>query len=121
MNSRAALDNALSLEIIVGKILRSLPKRFRSKVTAIEEVKDIDTIVVEELVGSLQIFKMTFKTNIKKKGVALKVEDPLDTDEDSNEEFVRIAKGYRKFYKNSRDFGNKQRRLSQNLRKKELT
>lgn len=59
--------------IIVGKILRSLPERFRPKVTVIEEVKDIDTIVVEELVSPLQTFEMTFKTNIKKKGVPLEL------------------------------------------------
>ena len=31
---------------IVRKILRSLPKRFRAKVTAIEESKDLDDIKV---------------------------------------------------------------------------
>lgn len=49
VNSRAALGIALSSEIIVRKILRYLPERFRSKVTVIEEVKDNDTIVVQEL------------------------------------------------------------------------
>ena len=38
---------------IVRKILRSLPKSFRAKVTAIEESKDLDDIKVQELVGSL--------------------------------------------------------------------
>ena len=38
---------------IVRKILRSLPKSFLAKVTAIEESKDLDDIKVQELVGSL--------------------------------------------------------------------
>ena len=38
---------------IVRKILRSLPKSFRAKVTAIEESKDLDDIKVRELIGSL--------------------------------------------------------------------
>ena len=38
---------------IVRKILRSLPESFRSKVTAIEESKDLDDIKVQELIGSL--------------------------------------------------------------------
>ena len=38
---------------IVRKILRSLTKNFRSKVTAITESKDVDSIPVDELVGSL--------------------------------------------------------------------
>ena len=39
---------------IVRKILRSLPRSFRTKLTAIEESKDLDEIKVQELIGSLQ-------------------------------------------------------------------
>ena len=35
---------------IVRKILRSLPKRFHAKITTIEELKDIDTIPLTELI-----------------------------------------------------------------------
>ena len=38
---------------IVRKILRSLTKDFRPKVTAITESKDVNSITVDELVGSL--------------------------------------------------------------------
>ena len=38
---------------VVRKILRSLPKGFRPKVPAIEENKDIDSMRVDELVGSI--------------------------------------------------------------------
>ena len=39
---------------IVRKILRSLTENFRLKVIAITESKDVDSIPVDELVGSLQ-------------------------------------------------------------------
>ena len=39
---------------IVRKILRSLPRSFRTKLTAIEESKDLDEIKVQELIDSLQ-------------------------------------------------------------------
>ena len=39
---------------VVRKILRSLPKIFRAKVTAIEESKDLDEIKIQELIRSLQ-------------------------------------------------------------------
>ena len=39
---------------VVRKILRSLLKSFRAKVTAIEESKDLDEIKIQELIGSLQ-------------------------------------------------------------------
>ena len=38
---------------IVRKILRFLTEHFRPKVTAITESKDVDSILVDELVGSL--------------------------------------------------------------------
>jgi len=39
----------------VSKILRSLPSRWRAKVTAIEEPKDLNTLSVEDLVSSLKV------------------------------------------------------------------
>ena len=38
---------------IVRKILRSLTEDFRPKVTAITKSKDLDSILIDELVGSL--------------------------------------------------------------------
>ena len=38
---------------IVRKILRSLPKRFHTKITAIEESKDLDSIPSIELIRTL--------------------------------------------------------------------
>ena len=38
---------------IVRKVLRYLPKRFHTKITVIEESKDIDKIPLTELVGNL--------------------------------------------------------------------
>ena len=38
---------------IVKKILRSLTEDFRPKMTAIIESKDVDSIAVDELIGSL--------------------------------------------------------------------
>ena len=42
---------------VVRKVLRSLPKRFHAKITAIEESKDIDFIPLTELVGNLQTYE----------------------------------------------------------------
>ena len=43
---------------IVRKVLRSLPKRFHAKITAIEESNDIDKIPLTKLVGNLQTYKL---------------------------------------------------------------
>ena len=43
---------------IVRKVLRSLPKRFHAKITAIEESNDIDKIPLTESVGNLQTYEL---------------------------------------------------------------
>lgn len=105
MKSKADLRDPLKSELIVRKILRSFAERFRSKVTAIKESKDIDKLVVEELVGSLQTFKMTLRPNTKKKGIDLKVEELTSPEKNSDDEVAFITKGFRKFYKkNTKNF-----------------
>ena len=44
---------------IVRKILRSLLKSFRAKVTAIEESKDLDEIKIQELIDALQTYELS--------------------------------------------------------------
>ncbi|KAF5469700.1 hypothetical protein F2P56_013749 [Juglans regia] len=59
VNSSFNLGDKIPENRIVRKILRSLPERFRPKVTAIEESKDLDNMRIEELVGSLQTYEHT--------------------------------------------------------------
>ena len=54
VNSTFNLEEFIAKFKIVRKIFRSLPERFHAKITAIEEVKDIDQIPLTELVGNLQ-------------------------------------------------------------------
>jgi hypothetical protein len=53
-NSMVNLGKPISDVKIFRKILRSLPERFRIKMTTIEESKDLEEMKIEELVGSLQ-------------------------------------------------------------------
>ena len=43
---------------MIRKILRSLTKNFRPKVTVITESKDMNSIPVDELVGYLQSYEL---------------------------------------------------------------
>ena len=54
---------------IVRKILRSLTKDFRPKVTVITESKDIDTIPIDEHVGSLQSYESDLPKTNKSKSI----------------------------------------------------
>ena len=53
VNSAYNLGEIYDQSIIVRKILRSLTKGFRPKLIAITESKDVDSILVDEFVGSL--------------------------------------------------------------------
>ena len=68
VNSRFNIGEPIPNSKVVRKILRSLSERFRAKVTAIEESKDVDSLKV---VGSLQTFEMTLGSPRKSKGIAL--------------------------------------------------
>ena len=88
VNSAFNLGETIPKPKIVRKVLRSLPERFHAKITAIEELKDIDKIPLTELVGNLQTYELGL-TRIGKMGkgksMALKAKCS-ETDESSNDE-----------------------------------
>lgn len=45
-------------ESVLVKVLRSLPERFKTKVVAIEDVKNLNTLKLQELIGSLKTYEM---------------------------------------------------------------
>ena len=53
VNSTHNLGEIYDQPKIVRKILKSLTENFRPKATAITESKDVDSIPIDELVGSL--------------------------------------------------------------------
>ena len=103
MNSAFNLGKTIHEPNIMRKVLRSLPKRFHAKITAIEKSKDIDKIPLTELVGNLQ----TFKTG-KDKSIALKAKSSK-TDESSNDEDSKmksyITRQFKKYIKNANGKG----------------
>ena len=83
---------------IVRKIFRFLIEDFRPKVTVITESKDVDSIPVNELVGSLQSYKLDIPKTKKSKSMAFKSVDNVDgngfDDELSSTEIVYLAKNF---------------------------
>ena len=58
VNSTFNLGEQILEPKIVRNVIRSLPERFRAKITAIEESKYIDKIPLTELVGNLQTYEL---------------------------------------------------------------
>ena len=72
VNSAYNLGEIYDQPKTVRKILRSLTEDFRPKVTAITESKDVNSIPVDELVGSLQSYELDLPKTSKSKSMALK-------------------------------------------------
>jgi hypothetical protein len=96
---------------LIRKILRSLPERFRIKVTTIEESKDLEEMKIEELVGSLQTYEYSLPPVRKVKTIALnaskaskkKSRVSFDEDSDIDEDAVAmLAKNFELVMKNNK-------------------
>ena len=83
------LGGSIAKSKIVRKILRSLPERFHTKITVIEEAKDIDQLPLAKLVVNLQIYEMglgLMGKGGKSKSLALtSIEEEIDDSEDEDE------------------------------------
>ena len=90
---------------IVRKILRSLTENFRPKVTTVTESKDVDSIPVDEPIGSLQSYELDLPKTSKSKSMALKSVDDVEVDgfddELSTTKIAYLAKNFRNFLRNS--------------------
>ena len=80
-------------------------ENFRPKVTAITESKDVDSIPINELVGSLQSYKLDLHKTSKSKSMALKSVDDVDAsgfdDKLSAIEIAYLTKNFRNFLRNN--------------------
>ncbi|XP_062080574.1 uncharacterized protein LOC133785341 [Humulus lupulus] len=58
-NKSYALGKTYSNAKLVHKVLGVLPRKFMSKVTSIEEMRNVEELDLDELIGSLQNYEMT--------------------------------------------------------------
>ena len=90
---------------IVRKILKSLTENFRPKVTTITKNKDVDSILIDEHVGSLQSYELDLPKTSKFKSMALKSVDDVEVggfdDELSTTDIAYLAKNFRNFLRNN--------------------
>ena len=105
VNSAYNLGEIYDQPKIVRKILRSLTEDFRPKVTVITKSKDVDSILVDELVGPLQSRELDLPKTSKSKSMALKSVDDVDVggfdDELSAIEIAYLANNFRNFLRNN--------------------
>ncbi|GKC50024.1 reverse transcriptase domain-containing protein [Tanacetum coccineum] len=88
ITSLKALDEGYSSKNYVRKFLRVLHPKWRAKVTAIEESKDLTSLSLDELIGNLKVHEMIIKKDseivkekVKRKFLALKAKKESSDEE----------------------------------------
>ncbi|GAB2284085.1 hypothetical protein Dimus_039645 [Dionaea muscipula] len=113
MNSLKGFGKDYSQEDKVKKILRVLPKAWRPKVMAIQECKNLKTLSIDTLIGSLLTYEVVLKEeepslfHRKEKTISLQAEEESDSDEGDIEDmamFIRsMKKGFKKWKFNKKN------------------
>ena len=105
-NGLKALGKEYSSSELMRKVLGPLPPTWHTKVTVIEESKDLSTSSLEELIGSLMIYEINVQKNEdeskKKKSIALKTSkisqsSSDEIDSDKQDEVAMITRQVKKF------------------------
>ncbi|GKF31622.1 hypothetical protein Tco_0101420 [Tanacetum coccineum] len=95
ISSLKALKEGYSSKIYVRKFLRELHPKWRAKVTAIEEPKDLTSLSLDELIRNLKAKKESS-------------DEECSTSESEDEEYVMAVRDFKKSFKrrdkNQRDF-----------------
>ncbi|GKD98039.1 hypothetical protein Tco_1381936 [Tanacetum coccineum] len=88
ITSLKSLDEGYSIKNYVRKFLRALHPKWRAKVTAIEESKDLTSLSLDELIGNLKVHEMIIKKDFKivkakveRKSLALKAKKESSDEE----------------------------------------
>ncbi|GJU74790.1 hypothetical protein Tco_1266195 [Tanacetum coccineum] len=112
ITSLKALDEGFSSNNYVRKFLRALYPKWRAKVTAIEESKDLSSLALDELIGNLKVHEVVMEKDSeiyrgKKeriKSIALKakkesIDDETLTSGSDDEEYDIAVRNFKKFFR----------------------
>jgi hypothetical protein len=100
VNAMKGLGEKFDDSLLVQKILRSLPDKFNPKVSAIEELNDLKTLSIDQLLGTLTAYEMRInKDKSSTREASFKADKNTDSELDDIEaKFVRrLKKGSGKY------------------------
>ncbi|GJT93566.1 retrovirus-related pol polyprotein from transposon TNT 1-94 [Tanacetum coccineum] len=111
ITSLKALDEDYSSKNYVRKFLKALHPKWRAKVTAIEESKDLTSPFLDELIENLKVYEMIIKKDseivkakVERKSLALKAKKESSDEEcltsgSEDEEYAMTGKSERKYFR----------------------
>nr|GFA11879.1 hypothetical protein [Tanacetum cinerariifolium] len=123
ITSLKALDEGYSSKSYVRKFLRALHPKWRAKVMAIEESKDLTSVSLDELIGNLKVHKMIIKKDskivkakVERKSLALKAkkessdEECLTSDSEDKEYAMAMRQPESSYWRMSKTTDDKNQR-----------
>ncbi|GJX92585.1 hypothetical protein Tco_0347171 [Tanacetum coccineum] len=129
ITSLKALDEGFPSKNYARKFLRALHPKWRAKVTAIEESKDLTSLSLDEIIGNLKVYEVINKNDsemVKSKreqnrSLALKAkkessDEVSSTSNSKDEEYAMAVRDFKKFFKRRERFVRQphdERKLSQ--------
>ncbi|GKD95312.1 hypothetical protein Tco_1375149, partial [Tanacetum coccineum] len=128
--SLKALDEGYSSKNYVRKFLRALHPKWRAKVMAIEELKDLTSLSLDELIGNLKVHEMIIKKDskivkakVERKSLALKAkkessDEECSTSGSEDEEYAMAVREFKKFFKRRGRFVRQPSERQKDLSKK---
>ncbi|GJV75416.1 zf-CCHC domain-containing protein [Tanacetum coccineum] len=102
ISSLKALDEGFSSKNYVRKFLRDLHPKWRAKVTAIEESKDLSSLALDELIGNLK-----------------SSDDETSTSESDDEEYAMAVRNFKKFFRRKGRFVRQPREEKKSFRQRD--
>ncbi|GJV92688.1 hypothetical protein Tco_1540501 [Tanacetum coccineum] len=117
ITSLKALDESFSSKNYVRKFLRTLHPKWRAKVTAIKEPKDLSSLALYELIANLKVHEFVMEKDSKYyrgkkerfKSIALKDKKEYSDDEtlkseSDDEEYAMAVRNFKKFFRRKGKF-----------------
>ncbi|GKA06417.1 hypothetical protein Tco_0685641 [Tanacetum coccineum] len=132
ITSLKALNEGFSSKNYVRKFLRALHSKWRAKVTAIEESKDLSSLALDELIGNLKVHEVVMEKDSKIyrgkkeriKSIALKAKKDSSNDEtltsgSDDEEYALAVRNFIKFFRRKAKFVRQPREEKKSFRQRD--
>ncbi|GJX30127.1 zf-CCHC domain-containing protein [Tanacetum coccineum] len=132
ITSLKALDEGFSRKNYVRKFFRALHPKWRAKVTAIEESKDLSSLALDKLIDNLKVHEVVMEKDSeiyrgkkeRVKSIALKAkkessDDETSTSRSDDEEYAMAVRNFKKFFRRKGKFGRQPREEKKSFRQRD--
>ncbi|GKB68769.1 hypothetical protein Tco_0930181, partial [Tanacetum coccineum] len=132
ITSLKALDEGFSSKNYVRKFLRARHPKWRAKVTAIEESKDLSSLDLDELIRNPKVHELVMEKDSeiykgkkeRVKSISLKAkkessDDETSTSESNDEEYDMAVRNFKKFFRRKGKFIRQPREEKKSFRQRD--